>query len=144
MQESLPEEIKQARWVVKDREELLGKARQDAETHRGAGPRGAARMARKEEIVQRAEEEAERIVAEAEQQAAGCGARPRTTSTPSSRSSRSRCGILEEAQSTSRALAKTLDQVGGRARQAPRADDRGGAGVRQRPEAQLFDAEEER
>ena len=38
MQESLPEEIKQARWIVKDREELLGKARQDAEAHRGAGP----------------------------------------------------------------------------------------------------------
>ena len=31
MQESLPEEIKQARWIVKDREELLGKARHDAE-----------------------------------------------------------------------------------------------------------------
>src|ERR671910_430251 len=28
---SLPDEIKQARWVVKDREELLAKARRDAE-----------------------------------------------------------------------------------------------------------------
>ena len=27
---SLPDEIKQARWVVKDREELLAKARRDA------------------------------------------------------------------------------------------------------------------
>ena len=27
----LPEEIKQARWVVKDREELLAKARKDGE-----------------------------------------------------------------------------------------------------------------
>src|SRR5206468_581690 len=27
MQESIPEEIKQARWIVKDREDLLGKAR---------------------------------------------------------------------------------------------------------------------
>src|SRR5205823_1654460 len=31
MKASLPEEIKQARWVVKDREELLSKARRDAE-----------------------------------------------------------------------------------------------------------------
>src|SRR5438034_10929857 len=29
--EELPEEIKQARWIVKDREELLAKARRDAE-----------------------------------------------------------------------------------------------------------------
>ncbi len=31
MRATIPEEIKQARWVVKDREELLGKARRDAE-----------------------------------------------------------------------------------------------------------------
>ena len=29
--DELPEEIKQARWVVKDREELLSKARKDGE-----------------------------------------------------------------------------------------------------------------
>src|SRR5207247_189369 len=32
LKEALPEEIKQARWVVKDREELLTKARGDAES----------------------------------------------------------------------------------------------------------------
>src|SRR5947208_14141392 len=31
MRDSLPEEIKQARWVVKDREELLVKARREAD-----------------------------------------------------------------------------------------------------------------
>ena len=31
MRESLPEEIRQARWIVKDREELLAKARREAE-----------------------------------------------------------------------------------------------------------------
>ena len=31
LKSSLPDEIKQARWVVKDREELLAKARRDAE-----------------------------------------------------------------------------------------------------------------
>ncbi|MEX2420628.1 MAG: ATPase, partial [Actinomycetota bacterium] len=30
LREAIPEEVKQARWVVKDREELLAKARQDA------------------------------------------------------------------------------------------------------------------
>ena len=42
MQEALPDEIKQARWIVKDREELLGEGQADGEAHRGAGPRGAA------------------------------------------------------------------------------------------------------
>ena len=31
MQEGLPEEIKQARWIVRDREDLLAKARADGE-----------------------------------------------------------------------------------------------------------------
>src|ERR671929_629064 len=31
MKDSLPDEVKQARWIVKDREELLAKARRDAE-----------------------------------------------------------------------------------------------------------------
>ena len=40
MQESLPEEIKQARWIVKDREELLAQGPAGRGAHRGAGPRG--------------------------------------------------------------------------------------------------------
>ena len=31
MQEDLPDEIKQARWIVKDREELLAKARAEGD-----------------------------------------------------------------------------------------------------------------
>ena len=42
MQESLPEEIKQARWIVKDREDLLAKARADGRAGHRAGARGAA------------------------------------------------------------------------------------------------------
>src|SRR5919108_166612 len=38
MKEALPEEIKQARWVVKDREELLTKARHDADSLAEKGP----------------------------------------------------------------------------------------------------------
>jgi len=145
MQESLPEEIKQARWIVKDREELLGKARQDAERIVEQAREDQLRMARKEDIVHRAEEEADRIVAEAEQQA--MDARAEAESYVDARLAQFEIAlrrILEEAQATTRALAKTLDQVEvGRDRlRAPTtaAEQEFGSD----PEAQLFDAEEER
>ena len=145
MQESLPEEIKQARWIVKDREELLGKARQDAERIVEQAREDQLRMARKEDIVHRAEEEADRIVAEAEQQAQD--ARAEAESYVDARLAQFEIAlrrILEEAQVTTRALAKTLDQVEvGRDRlRAPTtaAEQEFGSD----PEAQLFDAEEER
>ncbi len=64
----LPEEIKQARWVVKDREELLGR--------RGTTPRPwwtraqpeRARLVSEQEVVRAAKEEAERILSEADEQ----------------------------------------------------------------------------
>jgi len=145
MQESLPEEIKQARWIVKDREELLGKARQDAERIVEQAREDQLRMARKEDIVHRAEEEADRIVAEAEQQAQD--ARAEAESYVDARLAQFEIAlrrILEEAQSTTRALAKTLDQVEvGRDRlRAPTTAAEQEFGPD--PEAQLFDAEEER
>ena len=145
MQESLPEEIKQARWIVKDREELLGKARQDAERIVEQAREDQLRMARKEDIVHRAEEEADRIVAEAEQQATD--ARAEAESYVDARLAQFEIAlrrILEEAQSTTRALAKTLDQVEvGRDRlRAPTTAAEQEFGPD--PEAQLFDAEEER
>ena len=145
MQESLPEEIKQARWIVKDREELLGKARQDAERIVEQAREDQLRMARKEDIVHRAEEEADRIVAEAEQQA--IDARAEAESYVDARLAQFEIAlrrILEEAQSTTRALAKTLDQVEvGRDRlRAPTTAAEQEFGPD--PEAQLFDAEEER
>ena len=145
MQESLPEEIKQARWIVKDREELLGKARQDAERIVEQAREDQLRMARKEDIVHRAEDEADRIVAEAEQQA--MDARAEAESYVDARLAQFEIAlrrILEEAQSTTRALAKTLDQVEvGRDRlRAPTTAAEQEFGPD--PEAQLFDAEEER
>jgi cell division septum initiation protein DivIVA len=61
----LPEEIKQARWVVKDREELLGKARRDADGIQQKAMTERARIVSQQEVVRVAKEEAERIVAEA-------------------------------------------------------------------------------
>jgi F0F1-type ATP synthase membrane subunit b/b' len=145
MQESLPEEIKQARWIVKDREELLGKARQDAERIVEQARDDQLRMAKKEEIVHRAQEEADRIVAEAEQQALdGRAEAERYVDAKLAQFEIALRRILEESQTTSRALAKTLDQVEvGRDRlRAPTtaAEQEFGSD----PEAQLFDAEEDR
>ena len=65
----LPEEIKQARWVVKDREELLAKARRDAEglVERARGEQ--ATILAEQTIVQEAQDEAERILSDARAQA---------------------------------------------------------------------------
>jgi len=69
MREALPEEIKQARWVVKDREELLAKARRDAEALIEEARAEQARMAAGAEVARRAEEEAGRILGEAREEA---------------------------------------------------------------------------
>jgi cell division septum initiation protein DivIVA len=66
MQEALPDEIKQARWIVKDREELLSKAKADGEALVAAAREEQLKMARQESIVARANGEGERILAEAE------------------------------------------------------------------------------
>jgi cell division septum initiation protein DivIVA len=65
----LPEEIKQARWIVKDREELLTKARKSGEATIQKAQQERARMVSQEEVVRAAGEEAERILTEAREQA---------------------------------------------------------------------------
>ena len=47
MQDDLPEEIKQARWIVKDREELLAKARADGDKIVAQAHEEQLRLARK-------------------------------------------------------------------------------------------------
>lgn len=69
MQEALPEEIKQARWVVKDREELLAKARREAEEIVERGREEQARLVGEQEVVRESRREGERIVEEAREQA---------------------------------------------------------------------------
>ena len=69
LKSSLPDEIKQARWVVKDREELLAKARRDAEAMVEQARAEQLRLASHEAVMQRAKDEAERIVQEADEDA---------------------------------------------------------------------------
>lgn len=69
MRDELPEEIKQARWVVKDRDELLAKARREADAlvERARGEQ--ARLVSEEAVIERAKEEAARILVEAREAA---------------------------------------------------------------------------
>jgi len=112
MQEDLPEEIKQARWIVKDREELLAKARAEGERIVEHAREEQARLARKEEIVRRAEEEADAILLEAEERARSM--RTEAEDYVDAKLAQFEIAlrrILEDSQATTRALAKTLDQV---------------------------------
>ena len=64
-QVELPEEIKQARWVVKDREELLAKARRDGEHIVAEAQEERNRLVSREDVVRTAQAEADRILEEA-------------------------------------------------------------------------------
>jgi cell division septum initiation protein DivIVA len=112
MRESLPEEIKQARWVVKDREDLLAKARHEAEALVEAAHQEQLRMARTEEVVARAHQEAERIRHEAD----GDARKVRLEAEDYVDAKLAQFEIVlrklqEETQGTARQLARTLDQV---------------------------------
>jgi hypothetical protein len=63
---ALPEEIRQARWLLKEREEFLAKARREAEDIIDAGRQQAQRMVEKTEVVREATLHARRIVDDAE------------------------------------------------------------------------------
>ena len=112
MQEALPDEIKQARWIVKDREELLSKAKADGEALVAAAREEQLKMARQESIVARANGEGERILAEAE--ATARAMKREAEEYVDGKLAQFEIGlrkILEDSQSASKALAKTLDQV---------------------------------
>lgn len=69
IRDALPEEVKQARWVVKDREELLVKARKDAEGVIQQALEEQGRLASQEEVLKRALKEADALLGEAREEA---------------------------------------------------------------------------
>lgn len=112
MQEALPDEIKQARWIVKDREDLLAKARADAEDIVELARGEQLNLARQEAIVARATEESERVLADADEQTRAM--RREAEEYVDGKLAQFEIAlrrVLEESQASSRALAKTLDQV---------------------------------
>jgi F0F1-type ATP synthase membrane subunit b/b' len=112
MQEALPDEIKQARWIVKDREDLLAKARADAEDIVEQARNEQLKMARQEAVVARAADEAERTLIEADEQSRAM--RREAEEYVDAKLAQFEIAlrrILEDSQASARSLAKTLDQV---------------------------------
>jgi hypothetical protein len=112
MKASLPEEVKQARWVVRDREELLAKARRDAEATVDQGRAEQLRLAGHEAVVQRAKEEAERIVQDAADEARRLKLESEDyVDAKLAQFEATLQRFLDEMISTNGALARTIEQV---------------------------------
>ena len=112
MQESIPEEIKQARWIVKDREDLLGKARAEGERIVEQAHEEQRRMALMEEVSRRAEAEAHTILEDAQDRTDAM--RHEAEDYVDAKLAQFEIAlrkILEDTQSSARSIAKTLDQV---------------------------------
>src|SRR6266550_1585485 len=69
MRATIPEEIKQARWIVKERQEMLAEAKRETDRLLGEAREQAVREASQTEIVKIAERQAQDIVDEARRQA---------------------------------------------------------------------------
>jgi F0F1-type ATP synthase membrane subunit b/b' len=146
MREGLPEEIKRARWIVRDREELLAKARDEGERIVQQAHDEQLRMARKEEIVARATQEADRIVSEAEERSRVMRSEAEDyVDAKLAQFEISIRRILEASQASARSLSHTLDQVEiGRERLRGPATAAQAEFARPGEDGQLFDEEEER
>jgi cell division septum initiation protein DivIVA len=62
MRSTIPEEIKQARWIVKERQEMLAEAKQEAERVLTEAQERADRLASETEVVRLAERNAQQIM----------------------------------------------------------------------------------
>jgi cell division septum initiation protein DivIVA len=65
MRSTIPEEIKQARWIVKERQEMLAEAKQEADRVIAEANEKGARLASQEEVVRLAEKQAKEIIEDA-------------------------------------------------------------------------------
>ncbi|MEO8476312.1 MAG: hypothetical protein ABI572_04565 [Actinomycetota bacterium] len=112
MQEDLPDEIKQARWIVKDREDLLAKARAEGDKLIEQAREEQLRMARKEAVVERAREQAEVVLGESDDQARAMKSEAEDyVDAKLAQFEIALRKILEESQAATKGLARTLDQV---------------------------------
>jgi cell division septum initiation protein DivIVA len=65
MRATIPEEIKQARWIVKERQEMLAEAKREAERIVKEAHDEQLRLVSEQEVVKQAENHAEDIIEEA-------------------------------------------------------------------------------
>ena len=65
MRSTIPEEIKQARWIVKERQEMLAEAKQESERVLSEAQERADRLASETEVVRLAERSAQQIIEDA-------------------------------------------------------------------------------
>jgi cell division septum initiation protein DivIVA len=65
---SLPEELRQSRWVIKERDEVLEQAEREAEQILGDAKTEAARLMSETEIIRQSQRRAEQILEEAREQ----------------------------------------------------------------------------
>ncbi len=65
MRATIPEEIKQARWIVKERQEMLAEAKREAERTIKDARDQQASLVSQEEVTKQAERQAEEIIEEA-------------------------------------------------------------------------------
>jgi len=65
MRATIPEEIKQARWIVKERQEMLTEAKQEADRVIAEAQEKAQQLASEQEITRLAEKNAQQILDEA-------------------------------------------------------------------------------
>jgi cell division septum initiation protein DivIVA len=112
MKDALPDEIKQARWIVTDREELLAKARRDAESMVDQGRQEQLRLASHEAVVQKAGEESERILQEAADDARRLRLEAEDyVDAKLAQLENQLQRILEDLVGTNQGLSRTIDQV---------------------------------
>lgn len=69
LREALPDELTQARWVIKERDDILERAQVDADDILDQARAEQARMVSEQEVVRQAESEAQRIVTDAREHA---------------------------------------------------------------------------
>lgn len=67
MRSTLPEEIKQARWIVKERQEMLAEAKREADRIVDEAKEKAERQASQQEVVKLAEKQSAELLDEARQ-----------------------------------------------------------------------------
>src|SRR6478609_9714256 len=76
MRATIPEEIKQARWIVKERQEMLAEAKREAERIVKEARERQEQLVSQQEVTRQAERAAEDIIEDARARARGAARRP--------------------------------------------------------------------